>query len=162
MGGRRSAKRINHSVAPLCGPRTHALVDRGMSQYWLVRSADFCRYGQASHSLLVPNPATIGEAPHRLTSVRGRRLGVPFGRQPRDSIPALVLAVITRERGCRGCTLRWRAIVEHAAQPPQVDLCGRRCRSGPSATLSIPLFVDNVGFHFAVALRTILIGSASM
>jgi hypothetical protein len=40
-------------VAPLCGPRTHALVDRGMSQYWLVRSADFCRYGQASHSLLV-------------------------------------------------------------------------------------------------------------
>jgi hypothetical protein len=59
--------------------RPHALVDRGMSQYWLVRSADFCRYGQASHSLLVPNLATIGEAPHRLTSVRGRRLRVPFG-----------------------------------------------------------------------------------
>ena len=36
-----------------------------MSQYWLVRTEDFCRYGQASHSLLFPNPATIGQAPHR-------------------------------------------------------------------------------------------------
>ena len=45
LGGRRPAKRINPSVMPVCGPRTHALVDRGMSQYWLVRSPDFCRYG---------------------------------------------------------------------------------------------------------------------
>jgi hypothetical protein len=45
LGGRRPAKRINPSVLPVCGPRTHALVDRGMSQYWLVRSPDFCRYG---------------------------------------------------------------------------------------------------------------------
>jgi len=37
LGGRWSTKRINPFVAPLCGPRTHALVDRGLSQYWLVR-----------------------------------------------------------------------------------------------------------------------------
>jgi hypothetical protein len=46
-------------VAPLCGPRTHvlldrALLDRGMSQYWLVRSVHFWRYGQVSHSLRFP------------------------------------------------------------------------------------------------------------
>ena len=51
MGGRRSAKRVNPFVAPLCAPRTHAPVDRAMSQYWLVRTARLCRYGQASHSL---------------------------------------------------------------------------------------------------------------
>jgi hypothetical protein len=30
-----------------------------MSQYWLVRSADFCRYGQASHSLRLSHHAAL-------------------------------------------------------------------------------------------------------
>jgi hypothetical protein len=69
LGGRQPAKRTNPFVAPLRGPWTHSLVvralfdralfDRGMSQYWLVRSADFCRYGQASLSLRLSHHAAL-------------------------------------------------------------------------------------------------------
>jgi hypothetical protein len=45
-----------------------------MSQYWLVRTEDFCRYGQASHSLLFPNLQRLVRPRIETTSVWGRRI----------------------------------------------------------------------------------------
>jgi hypothetical protein len=68
-------------VAPLRGPRTHALVDRRMSQSWLGRSADFCRYGQASQSRrLSPNPAPIVRPCTDYTLFGADESGVPAKR----------------------------------------------------------------------------------
>ena len=75
--GRGDAAAAQQRALGWCQQRVRR-VDWTMSQYSLVRSWDFCRYGQASHSLrLSPRSATIGQAPHRLPSVRGRPICKP-------------------------------------------------------------------------------------
>ena len=66
-------------MTPLRGPWTHALVDRRMLQSWLVRSADFCRYGtikQANRFACPPIQQRLVRPLRRLHFVRGRRIPI--------------------------------------------------------------------------------------
>ena len=70
----RPARRINPSVMPVCGYQAHALVDRGMPQYWLVRSPDFCLYASGKPFAASLDRRNDWSGPHRLPFVRGRRI----------------------------------------------------------------------------------------